>query len=109
MVLNVLAYDGVNDPQVLGILGASLALGISDIPFHGPIAGCTVGYIDGQLVVNPSISDLEGSSKLNLSVGGSASSVVMIESAAQELDEELMLDAVYTGHEENQKALRPAG
>lgn len=103
VVLNVLAYDGVNDPQVLGILGASLALGISDIPFHGPIAGCTVGYIDGQLVVNPSISDLEGSSKLNLSVGGSASSVVMIESAAQELDEELMLDAVYTGHEEIKK------
>ncbi|HPN40199.1 MAG TPA: polyribonucleotide nucleotidyltransferase [Candidatus Cloacimonadota bacterium] len=103
VVLNVLAYDGVNDPQVLGILGASLALGISDIPFHGPIAGCTVGYIDGQLVVNPSISDLEESSKLNLSVGGSASSVVMIESAAQELDEELMLDAVYTGHEEIKK------
>lgn len=103
VVLSVLAYDGVNDPQVLGIFGASLALGISDIPFHGPIAGCTVGYINEQLVVNPSISDLEELSKLNLSVGGSATSVVMIESAAQELDEELMLDAVYTGHEEIQK------
>jgi len=46
VVLNVLAYDGINDPQVLGIFGASLALSISDIPFHGPIAGCTVGYIE---------------------------------------------------------------
>ena len=103
VVLNVLAYDGVNDPQVLGIFGASLALGISDIPFHGPIAGCTVGYIDKQLVVNPSINDLDEISQLNLSVGGSATSVVMIESAAQELSEELMLDAVYTGHEEIKK------
>jgi len=103
VVLNVLAYDGINDPQVLGIFGASLALGISDIPFHGPIAGCTVGYIDDQLVVNPYLDVLEESSKLNLSVGGSATSVVMIESAAQELSEELMLDAVYAGHEEIKK------
>lgn len=103
VVLNVLAYDDMNDPQVLGIFGASLALSISDIPFHGPIAGVTVGYIDDQLVVNPYLKDLEELSKLNLSVGGSATSVVMIESAAAELSEELMLDAVYTGHDEIKK------
>ncbi len=103
VVLNVLSYDGENDPSALGILGASLALTISDIPFHGPIAGVTVGYIDDQIVVNPYQSQLNGTSKLNLSVAASASSVVMIESAAAELSEEVMLDAVYTGHEEIKK------
>ena len=103
VVLNVLAYDGKTDPEVLGILGASLALSISDIPFHGPIAGVTVGYIDNELVVNPYLPDLNERSSLNLAVGGSATSVVMIESAAQELSEDLMLDAVYAGHEEIKK------
>ncbi len=103
VVLNVLAYDGENDPSALGVFGASLALTLSDIPFHGPIAGVTVGYIDGQIVVNPYQSQLNGTSKLNLSVAASATSVVMIESAAQELSEETMLDAVYAGHEEIKK------
>ncbi len=103
VVLTVLAYDGITDPEVLGIFGASLALSISDIPFHGPIAGVTVGYIDEQFVVNPTIEDLNERSRLNLAVGGSATSVVMIESAADQLSEEVMLDAVYTGHEEIKK------
>lgn len=103
VVLTVLAYDGVTDPEVLGIFGASLALSISDIPFHGPIAGVTVGYIDDQFVVNPTVEDLNERSRLNLAVGGSATSVVMIESAADQLSEEVMLDAVYTGHEEIKK------
>ena len=87
VVLTVLAYDGVTDPEVLGIFGASLALSISDIPFHGPLAGVTVGYIDDQFVVNPSIEDLNKRSGLNLAVGGSATSVVMIESAADQLSQ----------------------
>lgn len=103
VVLNVLSYDGENDPSALGVLGASLALTISDIPFHGPIAGVTVGYIDDQIVVNPLLSQLNGTSKLNLSVAASATSVVMIESAALELSEETMLDAVYAGHDEIKK------
>ncbi len=98
VVLNVLSYDGENDHSVLGVFAASLALSISDIPFHGPIAGVTVGYIDNQLVVNPLLSQMKDSSLLNLTVAGSATSVVMIESAAQELSEETMLDGVYTGH-----------
>lgn len=99
VVLTVLSFDGEVDPGNLGVLGASLALSISDIPFHGPIAGVTVGYIDDELVINPSIAELKGDSRLNLTVAGSASSVVMIESMATELSEETMLDAVYTGHE----------
>ncbi|HNT52356.1 MAG TPA: polyribonucleotide nucleotidyltransferase [Candidatus Syntrophosphaera sp.] len=103
VVLNVLAYDGENDPSALGVFGASLALTLSDIPFHGPIAGVTVGHIDGQIVVNPYESHLNGSSQLDLAVAASATSVVMIESAARELSEETMLDAVYAGHEEINK------
>ncbi len=99
VVLNVLSYDGEVDPANLGVLGASLALSISDIPFHGPIAGLTVGYIDDKFVINPDILQVKTESKLNLTVAGSATSVVMIESAASELSEEIMLDAVYTGHE----------
>ncbi len=103
VVLNVLAYDGETDPSCLGVFGASLALTLSDIPFHGPIAGVKVGQIDGQIVVNPYQSQMNGSSKLNLDVAASATSVVMIESSALELNEETMLDAVYTGHEEVKK------
>lgn len=103
VVLNVLSFDGENDPSALGVFGASLALTLSDIPFSGPIAGVTVGYIDNQIVVNPAMTDISEKSKLNLSVAASATSVVMIESAAQELGEELMLDAVYTGHDEIKK------
>ena len=76
---------------------------ISDIPFHGPIAGVTVGYIENQFIINPSQNELNNLSQLNLAVAGSATSVVMIESAAKELSEEVMLDAVYAGHEEIKK------
>lgn len=103
VVINILSYDGETDPSVLGVLGASAALSISEIPFHGPIAGVSVGYIDDKIVVNPTISDLNEKSKLNLNVAGSANSIVMIESAATELSEQTMLDAVYTGHEEIRK------
>lgn len=103
VVVNVLSFDGNNDARALGVFGASLALTISDIPFHGPIAGCTVGYIDDQFVVNPYLNDLSEKSRLNLAVAGSATSVVMVESAADELGEEQLLDAVYIGHEEIKK------
>jgi polyribonucleotide nucleotidyltransferase len=99
VVVSVLAYDGETDPTNLGVLGASLALSISDIPFKGPIASLTVGHIDGEFVINPLIPKLKEESKLNLTVAASAKSVVMIESAAQELSEEQMLDGVYLGHD----------
>ena len=103
VVVNVLSYDGENEPSEIGVFGASLALMISDIPFHGPIAGVTVGYIENQFIINPSQNELNNLSQLNLAVAGSATSVVMIESAAKELSEEVMLDAVYAGHEEIKK------
>ena len=102
VVLNVLAYDGETDAAALGIFGASLALTLSDIPFHGPIAGVKVGLIDDQIVVNPYQSQMS-LSKLDLDVAASATSVVMVESSALELSEDTILDAVYTGHEEIKK------
>jgi len=103
VVLNVLSYDGDADPAVLGVFGASLALSISDIPFDGPIAGVTVGYINDQYVVNPNFSEMDEKSKMNLTVAGSSHSIVMIESSAHELSEEIMLEGVFTGHEEIKK------
>jgi len=103
IVVTVLSFDGVTDPSTMGVFGASLALSISDIPFNGPIASVTVGYIDDQFVVNPHFNEIDTKSKLNLTVAGSESSIVMIESAASELSEEIMLDAVFTGHKEIQK------
>jgi polyribonucleotide nucleotidyltransferase len=102
VVVTVLSYDEVNDPAYLGMIGASAALSISDIPFDGPIAGATVGNIDGKMIVNPSLL-IMNDSLLNLSVGGSKDSIVMIEGAASELTEEQMLEAVYLGHEEIKK------
>lgn len=103
VVLNVLAFDGITDPATLGVFGASLALSISDIPFHGPIAGVTVGYIDGEYVINPNFGEMDEKSRMNLTVAGGRKSIVMVESSAHELSEEIMLDGVYTGHEEIKK------
>ncbi|MBW6515207.1 MAG: polyribonucleotide nucleotidyltransferase [Candidatus Cloacimonetes bacterium] len=98
VVLTTLSYDEMNDPGVLGILGASLALGISDIPFSGPLAGVGVGLVDDQFVINPSMDQLK-ESKLDLSVAGTGTSVVMIEAGASEISEEKMMEAIYYGHD----------
>ncbi|MFA7057567.1 MAG: polyribonucleotide nucleotidyltransferase [Candidatus Cloacimonadales bacterium] len=99
VVVTILAYDGINDPAMLGLTGASLALTISDIPFHGPIAGVAVGYLDGKPVVNPSVEVLKNESDLHLSLAGSATSICMIESSANELSEEQMVESVFAGFE----------
>jgi len=98
VVITVLSFDGINHPGNLGILGASAALSISDIPFHDPIAGVTVGIIDDEIVVNPELDKLEKSS-LELDVAGTESSIVMIEAGASEVTEEHIMNAIYTGHE----------
>ncbi len=105
VVVTVLSYDGVNDPGIMAVSAASAALGISDIPFNGKIAGITVGYINDQFVVNPPNDKLQEESKLNLTISGSDTSIVMIEAAANELTEEQLLEAVYTGHEEIKKVI----
>ena len=98
VVITVLSYDGENDPGVLGILGASAALSISDIPFHGPVSGISVGLVDGEIVINPTVQQAI-ESDLDLSVAATHSSIVMIEAGANEISEDVIKDAIYIGHE----------
>src|SRR3977135_2893033 len=96
-VCTVLSHDLENGPDVVALIGSSAALTISGIPFMGPIAGCRVGYIAGEYVVNPTIDQLPNS-QLDLLVAGTGEGVLMVESEAKELSEEIMLGAVTFGH-----------
>ncbi|MFN8626333.1 MAG: polyribonucleotide nucleotidyltransferase [Candidatus Binatia bacterium] len=104
VIATVLSHDRENDPDIIAILGASAALQVSDIPFHGPIAAIRMGCINGQLVVNPLQSQLEQTS-LNLVVAGSRDGIVMVEGGAKILAEDVMLDALFTAHQEMQRLL----
>ena len=92
VVCTVLSHDFENDPDIVSMIGASAALTISGIPFLGPIAGARVGYIDGNYVLNPTLSELSRS-KLDLVVAGTGEGVLMVESEAKELSEAVMLGA----------------
>lgn len=94
----VLSVDYDNAPELCGMLGASASLGISDIPWDGPIAGVRVGRIDGQFVINPTQEQLKVST-LNITVAGSETAILMVEGGAQEAPEEDVLDAIMFGHE----------
>jgi polyribonucleotide nucleotidyltransferase len=97
VVVTVLSHDLENDPDVLALVAASAALTISGIPFMGPIGGARVGYIKGELKLNPTIDEMK-ESQLDLVVAGTQDAVLMVESEAHELSEEIMLNAVMTGH-----------
>ncbi len=101
VICTVLSHDLENDPDIVSMVGASAALTISGIPFFGPIGGARVGYIDGAYVLNPTLAQLPRS-QLDLVVAGTAEGVLMVESEAQELSEEIMLGAVVFGHREFQ-------
>jgi polyribonucleotide nucleotidyltransferase len=105
VVCTVLSHDLENDPDIVAMVGASAALTLSGIPFLGPIAGARVGYIDGQHVVNPPLSDMPRS-QLDLIVAGTTEGVLMVESEAQELAEETMLNAVMFGHRSFQPVIQ---
>lgn len=102
VIATVLSADKQNDPDMLAMIGASCALGISNIPFLGPIAGIRVGYIDGEYVLNPTY-DQQDKSRLDLIVGGSKNAVVMVEGGADNLSQEEVLGGIFFGHE----AMRP--
>jgi polyribonucleotide nucleotidyltransferase len=105
IVCTVLSHDLENDPDVVALVGSSAALTLSGIPFLGPIAGCRVGYIDGEYVLNPTLDRLPGS-QLDLLVAGTGEGVLMVESEAQELSEEIMLGAVTFGHKSFQPVIQ---
>ena len=98
VIIHVLSVNPEIDPDIPAMIGASAALCIAGIPFNGPIGAARVGYIDGQYVLNPLVSQLAGS-KMDLVVAGTETAVLMVESEAQELSEEIMLGAVVFGHD----------
>ena len=99
IVATVLSVEQDNPPEIAAMIGASCALTVSDIPFMGPIAGVRVGYVDGAFVINPTEAQ-RAVSELNLTVAGSHDAVMMVEAGANELSEEIVLDAILFGHAE---------
>lgn len=97
VMLTVLSHDMENDPDIVGLIGASAALVLSGLPFMGPIGAARVGYIDGEYVINPPVYDMVDSA-LDLVVAGTGDAVMMVESEAKELSEDIMLGAVMAGH-----------
>jgi polyribonucleotide nucleotidyltransferase len=105
IICTVLSHDLENDPDIVSMVGASAALTISGIPFLGPVGGVRVGYIDGNYVLNPTLGEMPRS-QLDLVVAGTADGVLMVESEAKELSEEVMLGAVVFGHREFQPVIQ---
>ena len=104
VILTVMSLNPEVQTDVIAMIGASAALSISDLPFNGPIGGARVGYINDNYVLNPSLSAMDNS-KLNLMVAGSKEAILMGESEANELSEEIMLGAVMYGHEQMQTVI----
>ena len=102
LVNTVLSVDQDCQPEILAMLGSSIAVSISDIPFYGPVGAVSVGLVDGELVINPTSAQRKVSD-LDLTVASTAEKVVMIEAGANEVPEDKMLEAIFLGHEANQK------
>ncbi len=105
IIIHVLSSNPEVDSDIPAMIGASAALAISGIPFNGPIGACRVGYVDGQYVLNPNASQLPGS-KLDLVVAGTDGAVMMVESEANQLPEDVMLGAVVYGHDQMQAVIK---
>ena len=104
VIAQVLSYDGENESDILAMIAASAALTISGVPFMGPIAAARVGYLDGEYLLNPSMDQVK-EGELDLVVAGTHDAVMMVESEAKELSEEVMLGAVMFAHRECQKVI----
>jgi polyribonucleotide nucleotidyltransferase len=105
VILTCVAHDMENQADIVALVGTSAALTISGLPFMGPIGGCRVGYVDGEYVLNPTVDDME-KTDLDLIVAGTTEGVLMVESEASELSEEIMLGAVAFGHKEFQPVIK---
>ncbi|NCE78401.1 polyribonucleotide nucleotidyltransferase [Turicibacter sp. TS3] len=101
----VMSVDHDNSPEIAAMIGSSLALSISDIPFEGPIAGVVVGRINGEFVLNPTVEQLE-QSDIDLTVAGTNDAVNMVEAGAKEVPEEVMLEAIMFGHDAIKEIIR---
>ena len=102
IIATAVSVDPDNAPDIPGMIGASAALCVSDIPFEGPIAGVRVGLIDGQYIVNPTVEQFKVS-RLNLAVAGTTDAILMVEAGCKEISEQEMLDAIFFAHENIKK------
>jgi len=102
VIATVISADKENDPDTLGLIGASAALMLSDVPFSEPVAAVRLGRIDGKFVVNPTKAEMDSRSDMNVLVAGTASSVIMVEGDAQQVDEATMLEGIFFAHKEMQ-------
>jgi len=102
VVNTVMSVDQDNSPEVAALLGSSIALSISDIPFNGPIGGVVLGLIDGEVIINPDSKQRE-KSEMYVTLAGTKEKIVMIEAGANEVPDEIMLDAIKKGHVEIKK------
>ena len=102
VVMTVLSVDPDCSPEIAGMIATSIAISISDIPWSGPIAGISVGLVNGEIVLNPTLEQRENN-QLNLTIAASKDKIVMIEAGANEVPENIMLDAIAKGHEEIKK------
>jgi polyribonucleotide nucleotidyltransferase len=105
VIASVISADQENDPDVIAITGASLALYLSDIPFPTPIAGVRVGLIEGRYIINPTYDEVR-ESRLNLIVAGTEEAIVMVEAGAKEVSEEIMVEALMLAHKEINRLCR---
>ena len=105
VVATVMSVDPDCSPEITAMIGVSAAIAISDIPWDGPISGVNVGLVDGKIVINPGLEDRE-KSDLVLTVASTADLVAMIEAGGNEIDDDLMFDAIMAGHEENKKIVK---
>ncbi|MBQ5765463.1 MAG: polyribonucleotide nucleotidyltransferase, partial [Clostridia bacterium] len=102
IVCTVMSVDPDCSPEIIGMIGASVALSISDIPWEGPISGVSVGYVDGEIVLNPN-AEQQKKSEMQVTVASTADLVAMIEAGANEIPNDVMFDGIMKGHAENQK------
>ena len=105
LIATVLSADQENDPDILAVIGSSAALSISEVPFAGPVSAVHIGYINGELVLNPTLPQLE-SSQLDLVVASTKQAVVMVEAGTGEVSEDIAIQAIAFGHEANQDIIK---
>jgi polyribonucleotide nucleotidyltransferase len=99
IIVTVLSVEQDCSPEIAGMIGSSLALSVSDIPFNGPTGSVSVGYVDGEYVINPTVEEKE-KSNLDLTVAGTEEAIMMVEAGGEEVSEDIMLDGILFAHEE---------
>src|SRR5207248_2073306 len=104
VIITVLSADQENDPDVLGTIGASAALMISNIPFDGPVSSVRVGRVEGEFVALPTFAELE-QSDLDLVIAGTRDAIMMVECGSQEVPEDALVEAIRFGHEVNRQII----